>query len=164
MKEELLASFQAAAAVDEPAFLLSLAAAAAGLLGMIGVLWRKPPRERHNQNMLIAMLLFFVFIIGASTAFFTWLRQQQLKPVNIYTDRIETPFGEAPFQRIRNAKIMAHSEGSPLGAYNRNQTRLLTIIERDGKTHVMSESDYPIERILNQLREAVKAWEEEATE
>lgn len=160
MESNLLKTFEAAGAASNVTLVLSLLAAAVGLAGTVWLLKKPAERGRHNQNMLIAMLLFFTFLIGAGTAFFTWMRTQRLGPVEIYTDRVVTPYGTAAFEDIDNAKITTDQQQQPFSNLNPGATRLLAIIEKGGKTHALSESDYPIEEILRELRIAVKGWKE----
>ncbi len=158
MEANLLKTFEAAGAASNVTLIISVLAAAVSLAGTVWLLRRPAVRGRHNQNMLIAMLLFFTFLIGASTAFFTWMRSERLGPVEIYTDRVVTPYGTAPFEDIDNAKITMDQQQQPFSNLNQETTRLLAIIEKDGKTHALSEADYPIEEILRELRVAVKDW------
>ncbi len=161
MDANLLASFEAASSSSNDALILSLLATVAGLAGMLAMLLRKPAPGQRNQNLMLAMLLFFVFLIGASTAFFSWMRQAKLGPVEIYADRVETPYGVAPYSRIRNAEIIADQQQSPFSTLSREGTRILAIMEYDGKTHALSEEDYPIGEVMARLREAVKAYREQ---
>ena len=158
METTLLKTFEAAGAASNVTLILALLAALIGLGGTI-LLVRKPaPSGQHNQRMLIAMLLFFMFLIGASTAFFTWMRTKRLEPVLVYSDAVVTSYGKVPFEDIGNAKIMMDQQSSPFSNLDQRGTRILAIMEKDGKTHALSEEDYPIEDILRTLREAVKDW------
>jgi hypothetical protein len=139
-----------------------------GLLIAVGCLagaWfilRSPGRgETRNYRMLGAMLLFFGFLIGAVMTIFSWWSTQKLSVVRIYADRIETPYGSASFDRIKNAAIETERERSFV---NPNLTtdsfRLLIIEETDGKTHVLSEENYDLPAIMQRLREEIKKEEE----
>lgn len=158
METTLLKTFEAAGAASNVTLILALLATVVGLGGTILLLRNPAPRGKHNQRMMIAMLLFFAFLIGASTAFFTWMRTKRLEPVMIYTDAVVTSFGKVPFEDLGNARIMMDQQNSPFSNLDRESTRILAILEKDGKTHALSEEDYPIDEILRELRKAVKDW------
>ena len=106
------------------------------------------------------MLLFFLFLIAAGTAFFSAWNRIRLGPVNIYTSSIETPYGTIQFDEIRNAKIESNQQPSMINPQlNRRTVKLLIIEERSGKAHIFSEKDYRVQEILNGLKEAVADWE-----
>jgi len=129
--------------------------AIAGAIGLILMLRKKRTRETYNRNMLIAMLLFFLTIISTGSAFFSWLSMYKTGPVTISADAIETPYGKAQLSSIRKAEIIADQ---PVTLFPGNQdsrtVRLLIIEEHSGKTHVLSEKNYDIQRILGTLRQA----------
>lgn len=162
MESTLIKTFEAAGAASNVTLILALLATIVGLAGTIFLLIKPAPRGQHNQRMLIAMLLFFTFLIGASTAFFSWMRTERLQPVFIYDDAVETSFGYLSYDKIGNAKIMMDKQNQPFSNLNQETTRMLAIIEKNGKTHALSEADYPIDDILRELRKAVKSWKEKS--
>lgn len=162
METTLLRTFETAGAASNVTLILALLATLTGLGGTILLLRKPAPRGQHNQRMLIAMLLFFMFLIGASTAFFSWMRTNRLEPVLIYSDAVVTSYGKVAFEDLGNAKIMMDQQNSPFSNLSQKGTRILAIIEKDGKTHALSEEDYPVEDILRALRSAVKEWKEGA--
>jgi len=154
---ELLHTFESTDSASYTTFWLALIGAAAGLLGMILLLRRTTVnRANRNTNIVLAMLLFFLFLIGGSTAFFSYLRLRAIGPVEIYAEGISTPYGAVSFQDIRNAKIIVDSEPALLSPSTGRKTRLLTIVERDGKTHALSEADYPVEEIMGKLKKTIE--------
>lgn len=136
----------------------------AGLLGMGLCAWlflKKEEGASRQRNLILAMLFFFLGMISFGTSFFTYWTQQKTGPVFIYADGIKTSFGKTPFAELKNASITVAGNKSLINPnQQRNGTRLLLIEQHDGKAHVLSEDNYPIEAILNKLRGAVKQWEE----
>lgn len=131
---------------------VSLGLALPAIVGMIWLL-RKSTSGDNNRRLLIAMLLFFVGIIGGGTAFFSWLTTRKLGPVTLTASTITTPYGQAPYSQIREAYLKNDPQGSwldPTG--NSRQIRLLFLIEDTGKTHVLSEKNYPVSEILAKMR------------
>ena len=147
--------FQPTHQEDQLVLYIALALAVVGAIGMVMTLRRKVERSKHNQNMLIAMLLFFLMIISAGTALFSWLSMHKTGPVTIYADAIETPYGKTTFGNIKSAEIIIDQAVGllPTGG-NRRTVKLLLIEERSGKAHVLSEKNYDIQRIFGALRSA----------
>ncbi|MEQ8704103.1 MAG: hypothetical protein RIC19_09305 [Phaeodactylibacter sp.] len=161
METTLLKTFEAAGAASNVTLIFALLATVVGLAGTFLLLRKPAPRGQHNQRMLIAMLLFFTFLIGASTAFFSWMRTERLEPVMIYNNAVETSYGKVAYKDLGNAKIVTDQQNQPFSNLNQGTTRLLVILEKDGKTHALSEEDYPIEEVLRELRNAVQDWKKE---
>jgi len=135
------------------------------LAGMASMLSKKAEGRQRNQNMLAAMLLFFVALIGFGTAFFSWLKIRKAGPVAIYADAVETPYGKAAFDAIKDAYIYADKQASFIDpGRSVRTTKILVIEEKSGKTHAMAEGDYPINEILPALKSAVGSWKEKNKE
>lgn len=159
--ETPLYTFEAVHDSNHLSFLIALLFAIIALGGLIALLRRKVARENHNRNMLLALLTFFVFLIAASTAFFSWLAAKKIGTVAIYPDAIETSYGRAAFEHIRNAGFKDDKQPSLINPnISRKTTKLLIIEESDGKTHVLSEENYEIPKIWNKLKEAMEKWED----
>jgi len=155
---ELQYTFDAVNSGASTNFILSLIAAVVGLVGMLYLLRRKVSYEERNRNIVIAMLLFFLFLIGSSTAFFSYLRVRKVGPVEIYETGMVTPYGKVAFKDIRNAEIMVDKSSSLLSEAAGRSTRILAIIENSGKTHALSEEDYPVQEVLGRMKQAIKEW------
>jgi len=157
---ELLYTFEAASSGAYTNFVLSIIAALVGIGGMLYLLRREVSREQRNLNIVIAMLLFFLFLIGSSTAFFSYMRLRKVGPVDIYEGGMKTPYGKVAFQDIRNAEIIVDEEPNVLSGNTGRRTRILTIVEKDGKTHALSEEDYPVQEILGKMKKATAEWKQ----
>jgi hypothetical protein len=157
---ELLYTFEAANSGAYTNFILAIIAAVLGVGGTLYLLRRKVSREQRNLNIVIAMLLFFLFLIGSSTAFFSYMRLRKVGPVDIYEAGMKTPYGRVQFADIRNAEIIIDEEPNVLSGSAGRRTRILTIIERDGRTHALSEEDYPVQEILGKMKQATADWKQ----
>ena len=144
---------------------LGLLAAVAGIGGCVFLLRKATTGKNRNYYLLGAMLLVFVFMIGLSTAFFSWWTQHKIGPVIIYTNAITTPYGTVKFARIDNAYIEEQRQPSLVNpSLTRSRYKLLIIEEIDGKTHALSEENYDLNLILQRLRGSVKDWEQRENE
>jgi hypothetical protein len=155
---ELQYAFDAVNSGASTNFILSLIAALGGIAGMLFLLRRRVSHEQRNRNIVVAMLLFFMFLIGSSTAFFSYLRMQKVGPVEIYERGMATPYGEVAFEDIRNAEIIVDQSSNLLSEAAGRSTRILAIIEKSGKTHALSEEDYPVQEVLGKMKQAIKEW------
>lgn len=156
-------TIQADQSTDQLSLLLALIIAGGALLATVVLLRRKTTRDNRTRTLLLAMLFFFAFLIASSTAFFSWLSARRTGPVMIYAEAIETPYGRVSFDNIRNASIEEEKERSLINQnIIKKTTRLLVIEEKNGKAHVLSEQNYPIQQILGELKAAVKKWEEKS--
>lgn len=137
-------------------FIISTAVALVALGIFVWHFKKGGSRENYNMRMLISMLLFFTFAISGSTAVLSSMKYKKTSPVSIYENGLETTYGSVEFKEIKNASIIADKSPSYV---NPNQstriTRLLIIEEKSGKTHVLSEEDYPIQDILRTMKNAM---------
>jgi hypothetical protein len=160
--EPAITVFQPDNSGDQVTLILSLLIAAGAFGAMILLLRRPGGKLDRNRMLLLAMLAFFAFIIAGGTAFFSWWSARKVGPVSVFADAIETPYGKANFADIRNAFIETETERSLLNAnITTASVRLLIIEEKDGRTHVLSETNYPIDAVLAALKKAVKARDPE---
>lgn len=117
-------------------------------------------QQARKEYSLLALLSFIVALLAGGTALFSKLTSTKIGPVTLTSEAIETPYGEARLADIQNAYIEMNQRKSYVNPnITQDRVRLLLIIEKDGKTHVLSEANYPIEDILNQLRENVRKTE-----
>ncbi len=124
-------------------FWIALAVDIIALLACLLFYRRRVGKLSYNMSMLFSMFSFFVFIIGVSTSFFSWMAFQKATPVRITSDSIETPFGKAPYANIIKAEM---------------EDDLLIIEEKNKKVHVISKKDFAVEKIYEALRESVDRW------
>jgi len=125
--------------------------AGAALLAAAGLFWTlKSQHTDRNRRLVIAMLLFFVALLGAATAIFSAWSRQKLAPVYFYAQEMETPYGRVAYEAITDAYITTEKAVQPVFTYqNRDQ---LLVIESREQVHVLSEQNYPIRKIFEQLK------------
>lgn len=156
---EIITTFEASTNQDQFFIWISLAviliSAAAGAF----LLLKKPANLNYNMRMLLAMLCFFSFIIAAGTLVFSFLTQQKLSPVVLYTNAIETPYGQASFENISDVYFEKNPRKTVFGASKDENYRLLIIEEKGKKGHLLSEANYPINQIAGELKEAMRSWQ-----
>lgn len=153
--EETIATFEPISSSGQMVFFLSIILSITGLAGCIWILKKGGDRSNYNRRMLIAMLLFFVFIIGTGTAVFSGLTLRRTGTVTIYESAIATEQRKIPFNEIRSARIIVDKEPSLINpGQSVRTTKLLLIEARDKSSIVLSEADYPVEKILQSLKKA----------
>ena len=154
---EALYTFEPVHQQDQLTFWLSVIIALGGLAGTVFLLRKPAASGQRNYRMLGAMLLFFIFLIAGSTAFFSNLFIQKLGPVTLYENSMKTPYGTVAYPDIRNAYIHVDKQPSVVNPnITRKSTRMLIIEERNDKAHVLPQDNYPIEEILARMREVIK--------
>jgi len=124
------------------------------------LLLRANRRKPRNEYTLMALLSFIVALLAGGTALFSKLSSAKIGPVTLTRDAIETPYGTAKISQLQNAYIEMDKRKSFINPnLTQDRVRLLLIIEDDGKTHVLSEANYPIEAILDSLKQRVPRQE-----
>ncbi len=125
--------------------------AGAALLAAAGLIWTLRSRQiDRNRRLVVAMLLFFVALLGAGTAIFSAWSKQKLAPVYFYAQELESPYGRVAYSDITDAYITTDKAVQPVFTYqNRDQ---LLVIESRQQVHVLSEQNYPIRKIFEQLK------------
>lgn len=120
--------------------------------GFIFYLSRQPQKR---ETPIYQLLLGFGIMIALGTAFFSWLSTTKLDTVKITAQGIELPEGKVKWNKIDRAYLHFDQQLQPFsGLPKGDTTRFLMIIERgSGKTHVLSEEDYEIEKIGEAIRE-----------
>jgi len=119
-------------------------------------------RLSSKMRATLAMLFFFFGLLATGTTVFSYLGQAKLDPVKIYSDRITTTYGTAQFSDIQNARIIKDQDRSLINQdIVRRETALLYIEEKGGKVHVLSAEQYPVEDILQRMRELIKKGQQQ---
>ncbi|MBR9920949.1 MAG: NRT1/PTR family MFS transporter [Bacteroidetes bacterium] len=138
-------------------WLCTLLALAAGA-GMWFFLSGKPQKWTLNIRMLLAMLSFFALLIAGGTAFFTGWRQIKKQPVIFYEEQFETAFGNTLYADVRNIKKERIQETAPFNPMIQKgeAVTFLVIRGKGDQVHMLSEQDYPIDKIAYRLNELVR--------
>lgn len=131
--------------------LVALAAAAAVFYFL------RPSKERGQRNtrVLVAMLFFFMAIMAAGTAFFSfWNSRRTLAPVLVFEDRLESGYGTSSMKNIKVAYLKTEDRNTLFPtAQNAKKDTFLLVEQRDGRTHVFSHQDYPVKEMAVKIRE-----------
>ena len=126
------------------------------LMGLLAYAVSKYSKLDVNRRNILLMLCFFVGILAAGTAVFRLISMWKLKPVQIYNDRIETPYGTAPFNNIRDFYVKIERHYKPMNPSEvKDSARYFFLLERNDKTHVLSEGDYAVDSILAKLNDVM---------
>ncbi len=127
-----------------------------GLMILAAYLVKKYSTLDVNRRNILLMICFFVGTIAAGTALFRLVSLWKLKPVQIYSNRIETPYGTAPLSNIRDFYVKIERHYKPMNPdVVTDSSRYFFLLERNDKTHVLSEGDYPVDSILAKLNDVM---------
>ena len=112
------------------------------------------PPQTNKFKPLASLGLFFVFLIGSSTAFFSWLTTTKMTTVTINEAYIETNFGKVEWDDVQNIYIHDDKKIAPFsGKRVGKTTKILMIVEMGGKTHALSELNYNIAEMGKTIKE-----------
>ncbi len=127
------------------------------LLGVLGFgayfFQEKLPVEQRLRSVvgLAAALIGLVAMLSLCLKLFSMSR---LKPVKLYLNSVETPYGTAEFREIKDFYIKKEVHYKPMQPNAiADSARFLFIVERNDKGHVLSEGDYPIDTILAKMND-----------
>ena len=121
---------------------------------------KKLAYPKRKQQQMISMLGFFVILIAAGSAFFSWLTTTKIKTVTISEESIETPYGTAAIDNIRKTYFYMDQQTSRFSSNMvLDTTRFLIIEEYGKKTHALSEENYDIRKIRSVLLDLMKKQE-----
>ena len=113
--------------------------------------------------MLIAILSFFVVMIAAGTLLFSWMTKRRIANIELYSSEIKTPYGIAQFKNIKDIYFEESVEPNWIGS-NGKRYKMLIISEKNKKGHVLSEENYKIQEIAQELKMAIKKWEKKSVD
>lgn len=119
------------------------------------LLTRKRTGRERTMFTILAMLAFFVGLMAMSTAFFSgWSLRKQGK---VELSRTAVILGNAviPYQDVKKIYYKKDKSGSIFQGQGTTNT-FLVIEQRGGKTHVISEEQYPIGEIMTRIKEITK--------
>jgi hypothetical protein len=127
------------------------------ILGLLGFglyfFQEKIPVEQRLRSVvgLAAAMIGLVAVLSLSLKLFSMAR---LKPVKLYRNSVETPYGTASLREIKDFYIKKETHYKPMQPnVVSDSARYLFILERNDKGHVLSEGDYPIDSILSKMND-----------
>jgi hypothetical protein len=113
----------------------------------------KIPVEQRLKHVvgLAAALFGLVAVLSLGLKLFSMAR---LKPVKLYRNSVETPYGTVQWREIKDFYIKKETHYKPMQPnVITDSTRFLFIVERNDKGHVLSEGDYPIDSVLAKMND-----------
>ena len=120
--------------------------------GLAILYFRKNTNLDYNRRNIVIMVLGFFTVIALGTATMKAYSYWRLKPVQIFTNRIITPYGETPLSNVSDFYVKLEKTYKPMQTeVVRDSARYFFLIEKNDKTHVLSEGDYPIYDILDKM-------------
>lgn len=136
------------------------------VMSMIGLylgLFSEETKEKWNYNlrMLAAMLSFFVMMIAAGTLLFSWMTKRRIADIELYSSEIRTPYGTAQFKNIKDIYFEESIEPTWIGS-NGKRYKMLIISEKNKKGHVLSEENYKVQEIAQELKIAMEKWKKKS--
>lgn len=119
----------------------------------VGAMWGvKRLRLDYNRKQVLYLLLWFIGVTALFSAIWKGVSLWLLKPVRIYADAIETPYGYAKFSNMLDFYVKIEPQYRSMQQnMHVDTTKFFYLIERTGKNHVLSEGDYPVDSILVKL-------------
>lgn len=146
-----LYTFEAAKSYSDAWFVGSIIVS---LLGFGTYFFQKKLPVRDNLKAVIglaAALIGLVAVLSLGLKVFSMMR---LKPVKLYRNSIETPYGTAQLREIKDFYIKKETHYKPMQPnIIADSARYLFILERNDKGHVLSEGDYAIDSVLAKMND-----------
>lgn len=113
---------------------------------------KKAKGREHTKNALIAMLFFFMGLIGFTTAFFSGWSMKKIGQVVIYENSLNIGSQNIEYNTIRKIYVREEKSGSFLDpSINAKHDFFLVIECDDNKIHVIPAESYPIGEIKTQI-------------
>ncbi len=156
---ELLKSYQPIRSEDELYLWLGALVAVMAFGAMAFVIRKEFSYEEQSKKWLIALLLFIVGLISTGTAFFSWMSQQRMGKVEVYSDHLVLGKTNLPFDQIKRINIQKEQEKSFVNpAIVRKEYQLLFVEDLKGRVYVVSEEAYPVREVMKEMRKAIDEW------
>ncbi len=119
------------------------------------VVWARGRKSLDSirRNMLV-MVFTFMGLTAAGMATLKVVSIFRLKPVRIFADAIETPYGRLPFSELRDAEVQPFFRFKPMqpGAPT-DSTRYLSLFKTGNREpDILSEGDYRVDSIFDALK------------
>jgi len=125
------------------------------------VLWRQLNNKsmERNRRMVLAMLVFFAFIIGLFSAAGMAINTMKFRTVTVYESGISIGKKQIPFREMRGYLIREDRSQSWVNPDMVKKTvRSLVIEEKTGKTYLLPEEYYELPRLIAALDSAYEKW------
>lgn len=137
---------------------LGLAVAVVAFYLTYHFLRQKKKGREHTKAALIAMLFFFTGLMAFGTAFFSgWSVLKQGKIV-LQQEQMQIGQRDIPYTQINKIYFKQEKQASPFQAINNTSViSFLVVEEKGGRTHAISEEQFPIGEIRTRIEEIFAA-------
>lgn len=120
------------------------------ILAALGVRFTQRIEPKIKNALILPM--YFLVVLAVGSWGYRFYSIWRLKPLKIFNDRIETPYGVAKMTEIKDYFIRMDKKYQPFTSERAvDSIRFLFIIERGEKIHALSEGDYPIDSVLSKI-------------
>jgi hypothetical protein len=135
--------------------------AGATLLALSGLLWyllkAKSSYENRSRMRALATLVFFGWMVALGVVGFNAYYASRIQTISILEDSIDTPEGKIMFADIQNAQIQDAQEAKRFSMELKEKRNQMLLIETTHhKVILLSEENYPIDKVFECLKKAVK--------
>jgi hypothetical protein len=115
---------------------------------------------KENKQTLWMLSFFGVVILGGNAGF-TKFSQSYIVPITIYENKVDTPIGLIDFDDLISAKIITDGMGVKKTLANNTPPEKVLILEnRNKKSVLLAESQYPIIQIKEALDKQMSIYNE----
>ncbi len=126
------------------------------LLGFGLYVFQKKLPVRENLRGVLGLAAALFGLVALLSLGLKVVSMVRLKPVKLYRNSIETPYGTAQLREIRDFYIKKETHYKPMQPnVIADSASYLFILERNDKGHVLSEGDYPIDSILAKMNDVM---------
>jgi hypothetical protein len=125
-----------------------------GLLGFGAYFFQEKIPVRQNLKSVVGLAAALIGLVAVLSLGLKMFSMSRLKPVKLYRNSVETPYGKAELREIKDFYIKKEVHYKPMqpNAIS-DSARFLFIVERNDKGHVLSEGDYAIDSILAKMND-----------
>jgi hypothetical protein len=125
-----------------------------GLLGFGLYFFQEKIPVRQNLRSVVGLAAALIGLVAVLSLCLKLFSMARLKPIKLYKNSVETPYGTAELREIKDFYIKKEVHYKPMQPnVIADSARYLFIVERNDKGHVLSEGDYPIDSILAKMND-----------
>jgi hypothetical protein len=125
-----------------------------GIVGLGAYFFQEKLPIRQNLKGVVGLAAALFGLVAVLSLGLKAFSMSRLKPVKLYRNSVETPYGTAEFREIKDFYIKKETHYKPMQPNAVvDSARYLFIVERNDKGHVLSEGDYAIDSILGKMND-----------
>ena len=128
------------------------------LMGLAFYLHKKEVAyENRNIKNLGFLMSLFGIVLCFGVALFSFINLQRIQPVELHAKQLKIEGDYLPFTDIKRVYLHQDFQASHISAQLiRDTTYILVVEERAGKTHLLSEENYPIKEMVVAINEQME--------